>query len=1161
MYVYYTRKTFTLTYNSNGGSNVPQQSGLYESQQTVNPTAPTKMGYDFAGWYDNPQLSGNPISTTLTLKNNTTLYAKWTPKVVNYKILYYKQQYDNNTNTTKDVYVTSQNANASVGTEVFASNSSLTISSIVDPEIKYQEKDSTKNANSSVVIAPDGSSVLKVYYKLKPYTFVFNLNGPTSSWTGRIRINGTTYAWDTYTIPNVVLGQDISSLWPSSSEEVYDGARRYNFDYWIESLSKTKRFEVTSDLLDLADANNRILQSARWTEVGTKASVEYWLQSADDPKVYVKSDKYSQSFVRTGNLTAKNIFGYVYKKDYTPPNYSASQTSIDPYTYRFYYDRNRYLINYYYNGTLVDTTGPSRTIAFEQNINNSTYNKVPTRPTTVDSDYTWGGWYADATLTVPYQFNKMPSNDLPLYANWIAPKFNVSFDLNGGTSSQPPTQSIEKYKYAKAPSDPSRPYHNFLGWYTQDGKLFSWSDQITKDVKLTARWQLKPLTYRVQYLEEGTNKSLAAEKVIENPSLTYQQSITEYALGITGYRPNSSKQTIKLDYENNLITFYYSPKLKDVTYTVNFVLKDNPSIKVAASKTFNVDGSIVRAKESAVSVDKNYMKTEANVTADMLAVDYYPTTNTQSLILTSDPSKNVITFEYVSYDTKVFTVNYLDMDGRPIPGQEPLQVYQKKPGTFVLDYKAIDGYTFETSKDSENNKNKVFYKVDSGGHITIDLFYKKNLTLTALDKAKVYDSKALISSGISDLNEAYLSNLISGDKLQSISFTGSQTTVGKSATTPQDVVITNALGANRNNYYKISYQAASLEVTPQPVDVYISGETKKKIYDGKSETIGYKVTAIQDPSKLFTESLIQFNGTEADKTITKKDAGEYILNLQSRFTVTNPNFKVTFHVSDGKLTIDKRRLTITSDSATKNYDGTALKAEEYKVSVPKDANYSGFVNGEGVNVSFVEELINPGTMANTFNISPRENTILENYIIEEKYGRLKVSEVINLQKTDLQWKALSGGKFEVTKWDGNNWSQVSGAEGFNITSFDGSNIPVGLEPGRYRLQELAAPDGFIVLDSYIYFKIDENFNEIGTSSYYTVLITDENGNVSQSDRAKLSNSGKVFSHRIQVANEQGKALPHTGGSGQKWFIISGLILMLASYLTQIYVKNRRKGGY
>ncbi|HIH7917344.1 TPA: InlB B-repeat-containing protein [Streptococcus suis] len=1149
MYVYYTRKNFTLSYNSNGGSNVSQQSGLYDSRIKISTTTPTKEGYTFEGWYDNPDLTGSKITNFLTLKKDTTLYAKWTPNSVAYTVVYYKQQYDNATGTIKWVYDSAKEATAKVGTTVSATNAPT-----IPTNLPYHEVDATENATSTVEIAADGSSILPVYYKLKRYTFVFNLNGPAYWDTGRIRINNVTYNLSNYTIPNVVLGQDISSLWPSSSEEVYDEYGNYFFDYWRESRSKTKRFEVTPDLLNLASENNLIFQTAVWINSGTRASVEYWLQSADDPNLYVLSNKYSQSFIRTGGLTAKEIFGYIYQENYTPPGYQASQTRGNPYVYRFYYNRTNYKIDYYFNGSRLRTI---ERLPFERNINDSTYNYIPERPNNVDPDYTWGGWYADADLTAPYSFSTMPANNLVLYAKWIAPKFKITFDINGGNGTSPPDQSVEKYKYAKAPADPTREHYNFLGWYTEDGKLYSWSDQVTKDVKLTAKWELKPLTYTVRYLEAGTNTQLAADKVITSPALVLNQVITEKALGITGYRPDKSSQSINLNFSENEITFYYSPKVKEVVYTVKYVLKDNPAIEVAPTVTRKVDGSIIRAKETAADVNKQHLQSQSGVTAEMLEMDYYPTVNTQSLILTSNDANNVIVFEYVGFDTQTFTVNYLDMDGKKIDGQEPLVVYRKKPGSFVVDHKTINGYTYDHSLDSENAADKTVYRVSKGGHITIDLYYKKNLALTALDKSKVYDGTALSSSGLSDLNPSYSSELKTGDKLVAISYDGSQTNAGSSATTPKLANISNASGADRTNFYHITYQAGNLRVDQQPVVVVINGEKKSKIYDGKAEAVGYKVMEIRDTSGLYKETDIHFNGSSSEQSVKKKDAGIYPLLLNNRFTNTNQNFQVDFLISDGELRIDRRQLTITSDSASKDYDGSELRADNITISAPTGVGYSGFVEGEGLVPTFLGGPTEPGFMPNYFTYQPKDGTNLANYELDIQFGQLKVKEVIKIQKTDLTWKALSGGKFELTKWDGLNWAQVNGAQEFAITSTDGSNIPVGLEPGRYRLQELAAPDGFIVLDSYIYFSIKEIFNEDKTSSFYTVSLSDEAGKDASPERATLTKVSGDASHRIQVANEQGKALPSTGGDGQKWFILSGLVLIAISYLMHLFVQRRR----
>ncbi|WP_234943860.1 SpaA isopeptide-forming pilin-related protein [Streptococcus suis] len=344
---------------------------------------------------------------------------------------------------------------------------------------------------------------------------------------------------------------------------------------------------------------------------------------------------------------------------------------------------------------------------------------------------------------------------------------------------------------------------------------------------------------------------------------------------------------------------------------------------------------------------------------------------------------------------------------------------------------------------------------------------------------------------------------------------------------------------------------------PQPVVVVIDGEKKSKIYDGKAEAVGYKVTEIRDSSGLYKKTDIKFNGSSSEQSVKKKDAGIYPLLLSNRFSNTNQNFQVDFLISDGELRIDRRQLTITSDSASKAYDGSELRADNITVSVPAGVDYTGFVDGEGIIPTFLGGPIDSGMMPNFFEYALKSGTNLANYELDIQFGQLKVKEVIKIQKTDLAWQALSGGKFELTKWDGLNWAQVDGVQEFAITSKDGIRIPVGLEAGRYRLQELAAPDGFIVLDSYIYFSIKEIFNEDKTSSFYTVSLSDEAGKDASPERATLTKVSGDASHRIQVANEQGRALPSTGGDGQKWFILSGLVLIAISYLMHLFVQRRR----
>ena len=1146
--VYYTRKEYTLSYNTNGGSYIPPQTGLYNAKVNLTMTIPTREGYRFDGWYDNANFTGSPISDSVTLDKNKTLYAKWKADTVKYTIAYYKEVYNNSTGRTYYAFEESVSAQGQVGTIIQAS----TAPQMSSVPIGYEKETAYgKNSTSSIVVAADGSSTLKVYYSLIRYTFVFDLNNRN----GRITMNGQNYSGSNYSITDVVLGKDISRQWPSSiynPKEVYDdtnyGSLRYplyfSFDTWDGDL-KTKRYEVTEDLIAKADRITRTRTlKANWTTSTTQASVEYWLQQTDGS--YQKSTYYNQSFIRTGSLGAKKIYGYTYYTDqsftYNNVRYTGTSDSI----YRFYYNRNSFSIQYNYKNEVLKT---EKGILFDADI--SRYNPEPTqRPSGVDLDYEWKGWYTDSNLTEVYTFDKMPPTNLPLYAKWVAPNMTVSFDLNGGEGTAPETQTVEKKKTATVVADPTRAHYDFDGWFTakEGGERYVWSKPVTENITLYARWNPQPLKYTVKYVDATTKNRLAADKVIESPALELHQVIKENALAITGYRPDASSKTLDLTYDKNKIIFYYSDRTAKIPYTIRYLLKDGDD---------DDSNNTVLLPEDRLEADANMIV--ATVVAKSVGTGYYPQNNVLSLTLTTNPANNIITFYYLPYEFATITVNYLDMDGNPIAGQDPLVEYKKKADTYILNRKEIQGYTFSTSKDNENNVDKSIYRITRPDKRTINLYYKKNLTLTATNKSKIYNGQTLESVGLTDINSDYQAYLEPGDALDSIAFAGSQTDVGQSETTPKDAVLKSGT-TDRNYFYNIQYTPGVLTVTPQPVIVHIAGEIKHKIYDGKAETIGYGINSIEDSSRLFKEYMVVFNGLDSDKTLTKTDAGEYTLSLQNLFSSSSQNFAVVFRILDGRLIIDKRHLILTSDSASKDYDGSELRADNITVSVPAGVDYTGFVDGEGVVPTFLGGPTEPGFMANYFNYQPKDGTNPANYELDTKLGQLKVKEVIKIQKTDLAWQALSGGKFGLTKWDGHNWARVDGAQEVDITSKDGINIPVGLEPGLYRLQELAAPDGFIVLDNYIYFTIKDNFDETQTTSIYTVSLSDEIGNDADPGRAQLNESTGDASHLIKVANEKGRALPSTGGSGRKWIILSGLVFMVVSLVVQYSIKQRRERG-
>ncbi len=78
---------YTVTFDSNGGSAVASQQVPSSTGIASEPAAPTKRGYDFAGWFSDRSLTA-AWNFASAVTGNMTLYAKWTPAriTVNTKI-------------------------------------------------------------------------------------------------------------------------------------------------------------------------------------------------------------------------------------------------------------------------------------------------------------------------------------------------------------------------------------------------------------------------------------------------------------------------------------------------------------------------------------------------------------------------------------------------------------------------------------------------------------------------------------------------------------------------------------------------------------------------------------------------------------------------------------------------------------------------------------------------------------------------------------------------------------------------------------------------------------------------------------------------------------------------------------------------------------------
>ncbi|MFR1167150.1 MAG: InlB B-repeat-containing protein, partial [Adlercreutzia equolifaciens] len=130
-----------------------------------------------------------------------------------------------------------------------------------------------------------------------------------------------------------------------------------------------------------------------------------------------------------------------------------------------------------------------------------------------------------------------------------------------------------------------------------------------------------------------------------------------------------------------------------------------------------------------------------------------------------------------------------------------------------------------------------------------------------------------------------------------------------------------------------------------------------------------------------------------------KDAGEYTLSPQAggNVVIYDSEGKVfdngknpTINLVDGKLTINKRSVTLTSATDSKPYDGTALT--NHNVTVGGD----GFIEGHGATYSFTGSQTLVGNSANAFTYTLTGEGCTEgeggNYAITTTEGDLAVSK-------------------------------------------------------------------------------------------------------------------------------------------------------------------------
>ena len=325
-----------------------------------------------------------------------------------------------------------------------------------------------------------------------------------------------------------------------------------------------------------------------------------------------------------------------------------------------------------------------------------------------------------------------------------------------------------------------------------------------------------------------------------------------------------------------------------------------------------------------------------------------------------DGTEKTVTGYDVAIDNELYTENDFTFSGNDVIKATDADIYnmELKPSDF---------------NNISHNFASVTFKIVDG---TLNIS-RRDVTLTSATDSKTYDGKPLTNDNVA----------VGGDGFAEgegavYNVTGSQTEAGFSNNTFSYELKDNT---KTDNYNITSFEGIlTVSSSEDEVVVTITGNKDIQKYDGTEKTVeGYTVSIT---SPLYKESDFTFDGTALVKGT---NADTYMMGLsEENFTNTNKNFaKVTFHVIDGSLVIEKRNLVLTSASAQKVYNGTELTAKDVTVSG------DGFVKGEGASYDITGTQTTVGDSENTFTYKLNENTNADNYTIETKNGSLLVTPV------------------------------------------------------------------------------------------------------------------------------------------------------------------------
>lgn len=296
----------------------------------------------------------------------------------------------------------------------------------------------------------------------------------------------------------------------------------------------------------------------------------------------------------------------------------------------------------------------------------------------------------------------------------------------------------------------------------------------------------------------------------------------------------------------------------------------------------------------------------------------------------------------------------------------------------------VDGATIEYSTDGGNtwtttfptvtnvsDSTEVQVRATKTGYVPAETTYTltvnpRSVIITSGNASKMYDGIPLTKHEVTYGKD----NFVDGEGAD-ITYTGSQTIVGSSDNT----FTFNLKNGTAKENYNITTNYGKLEVTDSD-KLSVTATGYDSMYDG--QTHNGNVTATEGATLSYsTDNGETWTATEP----TIKNVGEIKVIVKASMA----NYSDA--TAEYTLKVTPRSVTITSETASKPYDGTALTKPE--VTVTGD----GFVTGEVTDIKATGSVTNvsEGEVTNAITFVPGDAFNAGNYKIEKSEGKLSIT--------------------------------------------------------------------------------------------------------------------------------------------------------------------------